>query len=105
MRPALGPEWRMGGEPGQQGGVGNTGLPPDMHDWEFVGTEEPGKRLWADPQPALRFGEGDQLRRGRDLQREVLLPCRGRGPVASRRRWHTQGFPSPVWGDSMHNLC
>jgi hypothetical protein len=95
----------MGGEPGEQGGVGNAGLTPDMHDGEFAGTEEPGKRLRADPQPALRFGEGDQLRRGRDLQREVLLPGRGRGRGASRWWWHTQGFPSHVWGDSTHKLC
>jgi hypothetical protein len=105
MRPDLGPEGRMGGEPGQQGGVGNAGLTPDMHDWEFAGTEDPGKRLRADPQPALRFGEGDQLRRRRDLQGEIRLSRRGRCPTASRQRWHTQGSPSHVWGDSMRKLC
>ena len=87
----------MGGEPGQQGGVGNADLTPNMHDGEFAGTEEPGKRLGADPQPALCFGEGDQLRRGRDLQGEIRLSRRGRGPTASRQRWHTRRFPSPRW--------
>jgi hypothetical protein len=33
------------------------------------------------------------------------LSHRGRDPTASRRRWHTQGFPSHVWGDSMNDLC
>jgi hypothetical protein len=53
----------MGGEPGQQGGVCNAGLAPEVHDRELAGAQQPGKRLRTDPQPALRFGEGDQLRR------------------------------------------
>jgi hypothetical protein len=48
-----------------------------MHHRQLAGTEDPGKRLRADPQPPLRFGEGDQLRRRGDLQGEVWLP-RGR---------------------------
>ena len=86
----------LSGQPGQQDRVVDAGLTPDMHDRELAGAQEPGKRLRADPQPPLRFGEGDQLRRRGDLQGEVLLP-RGRarsGAWASGRRWPWPGFPS-----------
>jgi hypothetical protein len=95
----------MGSEPGQQGGVFNAGLAPEVHHRELARAEDPGKGLRTHPQPALRFGEGDQLRRRGELQGKVLLPCRGRCPTASRWRWHTQGFPSQGWGDSMHKMC
>jgi hypothetical protein len=115
----------MSGEPGEQGDVGDAGLAPDMHHWELARAQEPGERLWADPQPPLCLFEGDQLRRRGELQGEVLLPCRGRCPTASRWRWHTQGFPLPFrsirpkgdtgltgpgglgrdWGDSTTILC
>jgi hypothetical protein len=88
----------MGREPGEQGGVGDAGLAPNMHDRQLAGTEDPGKRLWTDPQPPLRFGEGGQLRRRGDLQGEVRLP-RGRvrsSAWAPGRRWHRRGFPSQV---------
>ena len=86
----------MGGEPGQQGGVFNAGLAPDVDDGELAGAQKPGKGLRADPQPPLRFVEGDQLRRGRELQGEVRLP---RGRAASWRGgvWtgrHGRGFTS-----------
>jgi len=114
-------------EPGEQGGVGNAGLAPDMDDWETTRAQQPGKGLWTDPQPPLGFGEGDQLRRRGQFQGEVLLP-RGRarsGAWASGRRWHRRGFPFQVqgvrraaetpiahpsnrsrdWGDSTDILC
>jgi len=55
------------GEPGEQGGVGNTSLAPDMDDRETAGAQEPGEGLWADAQPALGFFQGNQLRRRGDL--------------------------------------
>jgi hypothetical protein len=64
----------MGGEPGQQGGVFNTGLAPEVHHRELARAQQPGKRLWADPQPPLRFVEGNQLQRRGQLQGQVLLP-------------------------------
>ena len=115
----------MGGEPGEQGGVGNAGLAPEVHDRELARAQEPGKRLRADAQPALRFFEGDQLRRRGELQGEVRLP---RGRAASGRGVWTEvawpGFPSQCRacdpgsdgltapsglgrdrGDSTNNLC
>jgi len=86
----------MCGEPGEQGGVFNTGLAPEVHDRELAGAQQSGKRLRADPQPPLRLFEGNQLRRHGKLQGEVLLP-RGRarsGTWASGRRWHGRGFTS-----------
>jgi hypothetical protein len=117
----------MCGEPGEQGGVFNTGLAPEVHDRELAGAQQSGKRLRADPQPPLRLFEGNQLWRRGQFQREVLLP-RGRvrsGAWASGRRWHRRGFPSQVqgvrraaaiplahpsgqsraWGDSITILC
>jgi hypothetical protein len=90
----------MGGEPGEQGGVCNAGLAPEVHDRELTRAQQSGKRLWTDAQPPLRLVEGNQLRRDGELQGEVLLP-RGRawsGAWASGRRWHRRGFPSQVQG-------
>jgi hypothetical protein len=112
-------------EPGEQGGIGDADLASHMHHGELPRAQEPVKRLRADPQPPPRLVEGDQLRRRGEIQGEVLLPCRGRCPAASRRKWHTQGFPSPLRsvrpegdtgitdpgglgrdrGDSTNNLC
>jgi len=39
----------MCGEPGEQGGVFNTGLAPEVHDRELAGAQQSGKRLRADP--------------------------------------------------------
>jgi hypothetical protein len=89
-------ESSLGGEPGEQDGVGDAGLAPDMDDRELARTEEPGKGVRAHAQPPLRFGEGNQLRRRGQLQGEFLLP-RGRAHAwaeASGRRWHRRGFPS-----------
>ena len=80
----------MGGEPGQQGGVCNAGLAPEVHHRELAHAQQTGEGLRTHPQPALRFREGNQLRRCGDLQGEVRLP-RGRvltGAWASGRRWH-----------------
>jgi hypothetical protein len=86
----------LGGEPGEQGSVGDAGLAPDVRDRETAGAQEPGKRLWADTQPPLRFGEGKQLRWRGQLQGEVLLP-RGRacpGAWVSGRGSHGRGLTS-----------
>ena len=90
----------MFGEPGEQGGVGNAGLAPDVHDRQLARTEDPGKRLRADPQPPLGFCQGNELGRRRQFQGEVRLP-RGRarlGAWASGRRWHRLGLPFQVQG-------
>jgi hypothetical protein len=115
------------GKPGEEHGVFDAGLAPNMHDRELAHTQEPGKCLRAHPQPPMGFGERNQLRRRGDLQGEILLP-RGRawsGTWASGRRWHGQGFPSQqpgrrhggamrptdpnglgrYGGDSAENLC
>jgi hypothetical protein len=114
-------------EPGEQGGVFNAGLAPDVHHRQLARTEDPGKHLRADPQPPLGFFQGNQLGRRGQFQGEVRLP-RGRarsGAWASGRRWHCLGFPSQVqgvrraaethiadpsgrsrdWGDSTDILC
>jgi hypothetical protein len=90
----------MYGEPGEQGGVCDAGLAPDMHHRQLARAEDPGKRLRADPQPSLRFCEGNQLGRRGQFQGEVLLPRRRvrSGAWASGRRWHRRGFPSQVQG-------
>ena len=123
--PALRPESPVGSEPGQQGSVYNTSLAPEVDDRDLACAQQSGKRLRANRQPPLRFGEGNQLRWRRQLQGEVLLPRRGRCPTASRRRWHTGGFPLQLWsaqpagdtglvvpsgldhdwGDSPKNIC
>jgi hypothetical protein len=84
------------GQPGEQRGVFNAGLAAQMYHRELAHAEEPGKGLWTDAQPPLRFGEGNQLRRDRKLQREFLLP-RGRacpGTWASGRGSHGRGLTS-----------
>lgn len=86
----------LGGEPGEEHRVFDAGPAPHMHHWQLARAQEPGKGLRADPQPPLRFGKGDQLRRRGDLQGEVRLP-RGRarsGAWASGHGWHGRGFPS-----------
>jgi hypothetical protein len=88
------------GEPGEEDGVGDAGLAPDVHDRKLARAQEPGKRLWTDAQPPLCFGEGNQLRRRGDLQGEVMLPRRWASAraEASGRRWHCRGFPSQAQG-------
>ena len=49
VRPTLRPERRMGGQPGEQGGVGDAGLASEVHHRQLAGTEDPGKGLRADP--------------------------------------------------------
>jgi hypothetical protein len=88
----------MGREPGEQGGVFDAGLAPHMHHGELARAQEPGKRLWAHPQPALGFGEGDQLRRRGDLQGEVRLLRARAGARASGHGWHGRRFPSQAPG-------
>jgi hypothetical protein len=96
------------GQPGEQGRVGDAGLAPEMHHRELARAQQPGKRLWTDPQPPLCFGEGDQLRRRGELQGEVRL-SRGlvrAGTRASGRRWHGEGSPLKRWvGDRSENIC
>jgi hypothetical protein len=86
----------LGGQPGEQGGIGDAGLAPDMHHRQLARAQQPGKGLRAHAQLPLRFVEGDQLWRRWDVQREVRLP-RGR-PVscveASGRGRHGRGFTS-----------
>jgi hypothetical protein len=86
----------MFSEPGQQGGVLDAGLAPNVHNREMARAQEPGKRLWAHVQPPLRFCEGNQLRRDGNLQGEFLLP-RGRAQPradASGRGSHGRGLTS-----------
>jgi hypothetical protein len=78
------------GEPGKEGGVGNAGLAPEVHDRELARAQEPGKGLWTDAQPPLRFVEGNQLRRWGQLQGEVQLAS---GRAASG---------TEVWGQGGH---
>ena len=80
----------MGGEPGEQGGVFNAGLAPQVHDRELARAQQSGKRLWTDAQPPLRFVEGNQLRRDGQLQGEVQLAS---GRAASG---------AEVWGQGGH---
>jgi hypothetical protein len=117
----------LGGQPGEQRRVFDAGLAPEVHDRELARAQQPGKRLRAHGQPPLCFGEGDQLRRGGEIQGEVLLAC-GRvcpGAWASGRGSHGQGRTSQAWdvrhrefmhpahpsglgrdrGDSMDDLC
>jgi hypothetical protein len=88
----------LGVKPGQQRRVFDVGLAPEVHDWELARAQQAGKRLRTHTQPSLRFGEGNQLRRRGDLQGEFLLARQRPCPGASRRRWHTRGFPSQVQG-------
>jgi hypothetical protein len=84
----------VGGEPGEEHGVFEAGLAPDVDDRELAGAQEPSERLRAGPQPPLRFGKRSQLRRCGELQGEVRLP-RGRAASwaeASGRGRHGRGF-------------
>jgi hypothetical protein len=97
----------LGGQPGEQGGVGNAGLAPEVHDRELARTQEPGKDVWAHAQPPLRFFERNQLRRHGDLQGEILLP-RGRawsGAWASGHQWHGRGGPCQEPGRQHGEQC
>jgi len=72
-------------------------LRPICTTGETARAQQPGKRLRADAQPPLRFGEGNQLWRDGDLQGEFLLP-RGR---ACQQSWpsgqgsHGRGLTLP----------
>jgi hypothetical protein len=86
----------MGREPGEEHGVGNAGLTPDMHHRQLAGAQEPSKGVRAHIQPPLGFFEGDQLWRDRKLQGKFLLPC-GRASAeaeASGRGSHGRGLTS-----------
>jgi hypothetical protein len=43
----------LGGEPGQQHGVGEADLAPEVHDRELSGAQEPGACLRAHAQPPV----------------------------------------------------
>jgi hypothetical protein len=58
----------MRGEPGEEHGVFNADLPPQMYHGQLAGQQEPSKRLRAHAEPSPGFGERDELRRGGDLQ-------------------------------------
>ena len=58
----------MRGEPGEEHGVFDADLTPQMHHGQLAGQQEPGKGLRAHAEPALGFGERDELGRCGDLQ-------------------------------------